>query len=420
MGTIATQLNNLLTSTGEERIEYNVYDKDGNFLDTHSENVLIEVPSFAIPLKNDLTVEYLRPVKKVIREVNLKRLNIVNNDPISNYGGFRMDFTHPTSNPTTRAEVEENSKALSGDYLIKGLTTNTFTGSGDLDIPNVAVNNDSQYHKVRVGNKYVLGFSYYIENTITNLQDLDYYFVITASITESDNNIYQYRFDENKWEDTNGVFTRHYKFIKNTNKDVWNNFTVQLEAIENLADENVSLTFDIYELTYRTSAAASGHTAYYIDNYFIDQIWDESNKFIAERVSSASTTLTGIHETTDLLLSNELGSSLFDGGFDGNFYTRKNGSSSTFSLDELITQEVLNDYRQFIKRYEGTFYNTNPEPIPIALHNKLWLNFYNDGESISGYIDSMKYDVKRNEYSIVLHIPNQDDDFASTFSIKYE
>lgn len=415
MGTIATALNTLLTTTGEELVEYNVYDKDGNFVDTHSENVLIEAPSLIKPINNDLTVEFLRPVKKVVRETKLKKLNIVNQDPMSNYGGYRMDFQH---NSLARAIVEVNSKALSGERLIKGLYAETDSGNIDPTSSQVAIENVGSLTSVRVGNKYQVGFSYYIENTVSG-NDLDYYFALSVKL-EADSKTFFYDFKANEFDERSTRQAKHYKLFKDTNKDVWNNASVDLEAITEVDDQNANITVSISQPNYRNSTAFNGHTVYYIDNFFIDQIWDESTKFIAERNSSASTTLTGIHETEDLLLSNSLGDSLFDGGFDGQFYTRKNGDSSYFKLDELITQEILNDYREYIKRFEGTFYNANPQPIPVALHNKLWLNFSAGGESISGYIDSMRYDVKSNQYSIVMHLPNQDDDFASTFSIKYE
>lgn len=416
MGTIATAQNNLLTTTGEELVEYNVYDKDGNFVDTHSENILIEAPSLIKPINNDLTVEFLRPVKKVVRETKLKKLNIVNQDPMSNYGGFRMTFID--SNAVTRALVEVNSKALSGERLIKGLLAETDSGSIDPTSSQDAIRNDGSLTSVRVGNKYQVGFSYYIENTVSGT-DLDYYFALSVKL-EADSKTFFYDFKENLFDERSTRQAKHYKTFKDTNKDVWNNASVELEAITEIDAQNANITVFISQPNYRNSTAFNGHTVYYIDNFFIDQIWDESTKFITERNSSASTTLTGIHKTEDLLLSNSLGPSLFDGGFDGQFYTRKNGDSSYFKLDELITQEILNDYREYIKRFEGTFYNANPQPIPVALHNKLWLNFSAGGESISGYIDSMRYDVKSNQYSIVMHLPNQDDDFASTYSIKYE
>lgn len=427
MGTIATAQNTILTTTKEEFVEYNVYDKDGVFIDTHSENVLIECPSVIKPINNDLLIEYLKPVKKVIRETKLKKLNIVNNDPMSNYGGFRMDFSH---NSQTRAQVEENSKALSGDRLIKGLTYAANTGDTGIDsyLPSVAIVNSLTFSSVRVGNKYKVGFSYYIENSVSDLDDLDYYFVLNIALYDSPNNdTYYYNFDDNKFDNFGqtalgniAANQKYYKYVKNNNRDVWNNFQIGLESVEDVTNENIKIGVRIRQLTYTTTEAASAHTAYYVDNFFIDQDFDESNKFIAERTSSADAVITGVHTTKDLMLSNELGDSLFDGGFDGEFYARRNGDSSYFKLDELITQEILNDFRIFVRRYEGTFYNANPQPIPVALHNKLWINFNEGGELISGYIDSMKYDVKANEYSIVMHLPNQDDDFTSTYKIRYE
>lgn len=419
MGTRTTAQKALLTSTGKELVDYNVYDKDGNYIDTYEQDVLLKAPVILRPINQSLNVEYLRPVKKVVRETKLKKLNIVNNNPMSNYGGYNMDFRHPASNPVTRAQVEVNSKALSGERLIKGLTTSTFTGSGDLDANEIAIQNDS--HLVRVGNKYQVGFSYYIENTVSNLNDLDYYFIVQVSVSDSSSNFYLYDFENSKFEDVQGSFRRHYKFVKNTNRDVWNNFIIELNALEDVSDENVNIFFRIRQLTYRTTNAANAHTAYYIDNFFIDQIWDDSNTFIAERVSNSTDTLTGVHKTEDIILSNNLGDSLFDGGFDGNF-ERLIDTGTSGKIDEFITQEILNDYRAFVKRYEGEFYNNNTDPIPVALHNKIWLNFANNTltEDVSAYIDAMTYDLKANTYNITMHLPNQDDDLASTYSIKYE
>jgi len=428
MGTRTTAQKALLTSTGTELVDYNVYNKDGDFVETMELDVLLKAPVILRPLNQSLTVEYLRPIKKVIRETKLKKLNIVNQDPMSNYGGFRMDFTHDSQ---TRAQVEENSLALSGDRLIKGLTFASNTGDTGIDnyLPSIAVENEITFTSVRVGNKYQIGFSYYIENNITDVSDLDYYFIINVLLVDTPNNdTYYYNFDDNKFDNfqqtalgnTTGE-QKYYKYVKNTNRDVWNNFKIELESVEDVTSENIKLGYQIRQLTYTTTAASTAHTAYYIDNFFVDQIWDDSNLFIAERVSDSTDTLTGIHTTDDLLLSNNLGDSLFDGGFDGTF-ERLIDTGTEGKLDEFITQEIINDYRAFVKRYEGEFYNNNTDPIPVALHNKIWLNFANDTltEDVSAYIDAMTYDLKANTYNITMHLPNQDDDLASTYSIKYE
>jgi hypothetical protein len=428
MGTRTTAQKALLTSTGTELVDFKFYDKDGNYIDTYEQDVLLKAPVILRPINKSLNVEYLRPVKKVVRETKLKKLNIVNQDPISNYGGFRMDFTH---NSQTKAEVEVNSKALSGDNLIKTLTKGVNTGDTDINnyYPDVIIQNSLTFSSVRVGNKYQVGFSYYIENSVTNLVDLDYYFIVLVSLYDSANNdSWYYDHDENKFNNfqqtalTNtGANQKYFKYVKNTNRNVWNNFKMELESVENITSEKVKINFSIRELTYTTTNGNTGHTNCFIDNYFIDQIWDESNLFIAERVSNSTDTLTGVHKTEDLLLSNDLGDSLFDGGFDGTF-ERLIDTGTEGRLDEFITQEILNDYRAFVKRYEGEFYNNNTDPIPVALHNKIWLNFANNTltEDVSAYIDAMTYDLKANTYNITMHLPNQDDDLASTYSIKYE
>jgi len=68
-----------------------------------------------------------------------------------------------------------------------------------------------------------------------------------------------------------------------------------------------------------------------------------------------------------------------------------------------------------LTKYEGTFRNINTKNI--GLHNKIWIDFGIDTlqEPVSAYIDSMTFSVKDAEVRVNLHIPNQDDDVASTY-----
>ena len=80
-------------------------------------------------------------------------------------------------------------------------------------------------------------------------------------------------------------------------------------------------------------------------------------------------------------------------------------------------QEILNDYRAFVPRYEGTFYNNNSKPItPLC---KPYIDF---GSNFQGYqsemIDGMTYNVKANQYSLIMHTSNNDPDIAATFQKK--
>ena len=57
----------------------------------------------------------------------------------------------------------------------------------------------------------------------------------------------------------------------------------------------------------------------------------------------------------------------------------------------------------------------------MGLHNKIWIDFGATvlREDVSCILDSMTYNVKRNTYEVIMHIPNQDDDQASTFKVKF-
>ena len=99
---------------------------------------------------------------------------------------------------------------------------------------------------------------------------------------------------------------------------------------------------------------------------------------VATNSQDVLNTHTAIKEIDNIFISNYLGSSSFQGGYDG-FFKRSRDfiilRQDFMSLEKITSQEILNDFRDFVKRYEGTFYNLKSEPIPIAPHNKVWIDF---------------------------------------------
>ena len=174
------------------------------------------------------------------------------------------------------------------------------------------------------------------------------------------------------------------------------------------------------EIAYDNSSGTTDHDYLYFDNIFVANYLDVSNDIFFENTRSGSDTITGNIETKDVILSNELGTTVSDKGVLDEYVTLKNGTTTTATLENIITKEKLNDFRDYSKRFEGTFFNTNPEPIPISLHNKLWMNFRTNQEPVSAMIDNMTYSLKKNEYNIVCHLPNQDDDVASDVQINFD
>ena len=84
----------------------------------------------------------------------------------------------------------------------------------------------------------------------------------------------------------------------------------------------------------------------------------------------------------------------------------------------IVTQEINNDFRSNLQRYEGTFKNNLYKPLNMA--HKIWVNF---GLSVlrlpdTCYIDAMTFNLKRNEYKINMHLPNIDNDVLVTKDIR--
>jgi hypothetical protein len=171
-------------------------------------------------------------------------------------------------------------------------------------------------------------------------------------------------------------------------------------------------------------AATTGFNGIYFDNILFEyerkdddgerkDFYAEIDEFVFKRERS-SANLSGDLKTDGVRLTNAKYSAV-----SGVFYrSRDDHSTLDKTLEEITTQQVMNDFRKHMTRYEGDLYNNNNKPI--SLHNKIWINFGTSilQEPVSCYIDSMTYNVKRNVYAVVLHIPNQDDDISSTFSVK--
>ena len=77
---------------------------------------------------------------------------------------------------------------------------------------------------------------------------------------------------------------------------------------------------------------------------------------------------------------------------------------------EIINQEILNDFRKNLQRYEGTLKNNHYRPLNML--NRVWINF---GASVlrlpdSCILDTIEANLKRNEYKVNMHLPNIDSD----------
>lgn len=441
MGNIRDKQLELLQTTGEELITYKVYDKDGSYIETFNENVLLEAPTVLRPIDNSMTTEYLRPLKRVTVQIPLKERNFTTEDPTFKYGGYRWVLdsnVNVVSNTSLATNINSNIKgkrSLTGDYCL--LDNNS---AFKMEAPTAvkirdnlvqSVKTDWDYGKVSSSNDFEVGFSYYVGN---DNDTADYYFATVVRVIKNDESgQYYFHYGNNQWEDFSSVspdtaelpYLHFSDRVKNTKCNQWNNYSKVFPPIDDENNFENKIEFLIYSIAYNTVDDTNDHQAVLYDNIYVANHLEYGDNVIAERTQSSSRTITGLYEVENVPISNELNNTVYDNGIAGSFYSRHDGTSNGGSLEELITQEYINDYRNFLIKYEGSFYNNNPLPIPVSMHNKIWFNFiYGSGDNYidpcSCYIDSMEYDIKANQYSVTLHLPNQDDNVASDFRITYD
>jgi hypothetical protein len=107
------------------------------------------------------------------------------------------------------------------------------------------------------------------------------------------------------------------------------------------------------------------------------------------------------------------------------FRPRDNNPSTYKQLNEITSQQVLNDNRAKVTEFEGTFRNKITNGNPLGFESKVFVDFDGAFQSstyapVSGIIDQMEYRVKSNRYKIKLRLPNQDNDKANTLTIKQD
>ena len=418
---IGFSIENQLSTTGEEIIEYKVFDRLGNYKFTTTENVLLKAPTDLKPIGADLYKEYLKPYNQVKYDVKLSNDTIINLNPQLLYDDY--DYT---LGPNTSINTNEN-YVLVGNKSIK--TTVHARENVNFDdtyevIMNTVTTDDTK--KLKVGFSFLVDPDY----TLTNFSDLwEYEIAVIVYAYDANNDLIYYNWKTDEWQTGTGLGAinqkNRTKLPQFKKVGTWQNVELELNAYEEVeGDMDVTINIHYPRFTVYPSASGLGLiNATYFDKIFIAEVNDNASEMMVTNTQDVVNTKTAVYESKGIFISNYLGADAFQGGFDG-FFTRPRDfaiiASDYPTVDNIVSQEILNDFRDFVKRYEGTFRNLISEPIPVSLHNKIWIDFGSGTfrEGASCYIDSMTYDVKANEYEISMHVPNQTNDVDSTFSVK--
>lgn len=394
-----------LQTDGTEEIKYFIYNSSGVYQSTSTSDVLTQVPNDLQPLGNNLTKEYLRPLREYIIDVETGD-NFFSTNRVSNPG-----FEHGSTKWTLTNSSIDTDFMFKGDRSLK--TTNVQTTASGTSV--TLVNTD--YIDI-AGNPNIawkLTINNYFDSTSGNTRGFRFQVYADSFVLPGDPAV-----ADRYWSESSGDWVTTATINEqevDTNRR-WKKYTYNIDALPTGSWRVYIRLYDPYQ-----TSSTSGFTAMYYDtiNFEYENIDSQGNrseifakfdllKFLRKRTADYSGTKTA----GDFYITNDK-----YGRISGDYYRSRDKTNYLKSIEEITTQQVMNDYRSFVVRYEGDLYNNNT--IPIGPHNKVWINFGTSvlQEPVSCYIDGITYNIKRNLYTMIMHVPNQDDDITSDFIVKF-
>ena len=418
------QIQNLQTDylrDGTEQISYKTFSADGTYIDTADEDVLINCPTEVVPLNKDLTRQYDRPLKEVNFITDLRGDYIKNENAHFIYGSHRyvLGGTSPagkiSGTGTAQDFIEDTdkvAKALSGGRYFR--TDIACQGANRI---NPMLSNDREHTKIEVRQDLKVDFDYYIKTTSTNDKwEVPIRAFLQETYSETGGTNYYYDFESDEWKTSDSDYQNQ---NVTSSVNAWNKSSTTIKGYTPTSDSvtEVFLTITIGYPNLK-SGTAGGFSEAFFDNFRISETYPTEKTIVSKRKQySFNGTYTGVYDNEGNVLTN-VGKNLeyFLGKIEGNF--KRPRDTVNKSIEQIVTQEVINDHRQFLRRYEGTFRAVTNDKF-LAPHKKVWIDFGDDllQEPVTCYVDAVTYDVKAAEYDLRIHLPNQDDDIGTTFNV---
>lgn len=379
---------------GTEEIKYLINNYLGVYQSTIQPSMLYIAPSQAQPINNNMVREIKRPVKRYQEVVNIEQKQI----DLNYNGSFEFDLEN-WSNDTGSYTISDVPFAGLKSYRFTDYTQTLGTYTQKL--------HSTGAENIVKGNQYQLLISVNVDEASGGFNGtrIPYY------IRYFNSGNYWY------WSVTNQSWG-------NSGTILWN------EKILNAEGE-----YEVIKIT--TGAAPDGgpmeigigityidasgsYTATYIDNFVLRNIDTEQNVYkeiLFIRVQNTSFIATDLMEH-DGIYQSSVPDFIFLGAFFTNNTFKRAQDSTAKVIEEIVTQQRINDFRQYSKTYEGDFYNQVQYNM-LSMAHKFFINFATP-ETDSAIMDSIKLSVKSNVYTVRCHIPNNYTDIANNYRVSYQ
>ena len=380
-------------NAGSENIKYWIYNSAGVAQSSVTTNMLKVVPTNMQPIGQNLFRTPRRPVKKYQEIVDISQQQY----DLNLNASFEFDYENWT---TTLVTTEFVNAPFAGRRSLK------YVGTSALGVYALRLVSSGAANAIK-GNQYQVLFSVNIDKGGSDNR-LPWFLRI-----EYAPGVYTYWSETNKtwgtspgsisWNETSVVGAGTFESFKFTAKEAPEPGQIQIG------------------FSYPYLNSAGQYTGMYLDNCAVRNIDKEQNVykevyFIREQSGSFVTSDVMEHKE---IYQTDVDSVAFLGAFtDNNSFKRAQDAGGLF-LEQIVTQQRINDFRQYSMQYEGDLYNMDQFGVMTMAH-KLWIKFNTLTETDSAIVDSIRLQMKSNIYSCQFHIPNNYTDVATTYRISYQ
>jgi len=406
---IRSSIKTQLVSASAETIQTDKYNSSGTATTSANESILRICPTTIKNIGGDLVREYIPPFAKAKYNFESKQINIYN---YTDNVGFEYGSTGWTL--SGYASIVTNDNVKQGNASLKLSDSAPTSGATEM-FSNILANSQGWHYYMSAS--AIMSVFIELNNAESGgTPDVDVNFQIIAY---KNPNTYYWDDENSTWTSTATTITRTFDVPNN-----WHDISIGINDTgipTNLGSFSVGLK--VFNCVYTSS---------YIDYIYFDNVGirtsankpeysaaqQETRKLPSNYIEIAENNVSGDVFSDDYEMK---GTYYFNGTPPSDFsFSRTRDYHTRRPMFTRNLQNIMNDHRDFVVRYEGTFRNEVEEPL--SLHNRIWFNFgasvFQDDQSC--YIDALEYDLRLATAKVVAHLPNDDDDISCNFRITSE
>jgi hypothetical protein len=391
---------------GSENIKFYIYNSSGTNLSNTTANYLRTIKSQLIPRNSNMVRSVKRPLKKYEMTVDLE-----NKQVYANYNaGFEFGLQYWNAGGGVTLTV-------GSDFSANGANSVSFTNyqSSGGYTPSTAITcqtfNVSSNQLTLNFNMDVAFDNYNYDGNTTFTYQIAYY--VRGGTAGSA----YFNAATNTWDVTGTI--------------IWNTQTVECQSFE-FRNINVGLPSLAVYGDLLVGVAVPYYTGFGFNKTYIDNVGLIQNAIGASRFKAVTYTGTlynnnksdllehdGIYNYNSDVMDLQNDSILYNAKYGLSFGLKRAQDTTPQKMEQIVIQQRLNDFRAFLKCYEGDF-SINGNNFMLSMANKVYIKFDTFTETDSAIMDSMKFSVKSNIYSIICHIPDNYTDVSHQYRVIFQ